>query len=780
MDNPVNFTVAENGQGCNESFQSPRPSSVAAMEHSAAMLEGKSMPSGDTRELNKMKKGKSKKDKKKKSKSKMSKSSLHPHNKVREDDGAITSAGHVLRGVNGFDDEVASNEEDDTKLPAGATSTRGDLDTESLEREQWDELACPEPSISRSSASKIYRSSHAVLPMHHVASRLPGSMADQASRAGSASHAVRTLPSFADENMSVLTSDEFSSQIIQDMRSVNDDDVSHDLLVSYMVSMGADRATADQLAYRFAAEQNRSALEYEERSFRFTRPPSMGTNKAAEVERLNSRYRSGSDEGSIADNTPTLTQGTELSAPVAYAISLKESESHLPIVYAESNEMNMKQLLNERPVRRMIFMAVGLLISVVIGVVVYFTAFKPQETGLDINAPSTSPSLAPTFISGDIIAMATDLSGFVVAKYPSSPQMRAVGWMSSFDEAEITVVKETFAQRYALVVMYFSFKGEGWTDQEQWLDPTLHECEWSKGIFCEYDATETRVVTGFDATRNNLEGNIPNEIGLLTSAQTFRISGNNVGGTIPSSIGNLPLLSAVDLNSNAIEGIIPSTIGGASNLVLLDFSENNLNSTIPIELYTLKFLRILKMKSNKLSGQLNEKVNDLQALVTIDLSNNELTGTLPLTLDTISTLETIWLDHNQFTGELPNITNSLALKQSISLSHNKLSGNAKLSPDFDITKIDDKAFQLKYVDVSFNDLSGPIAAVFFFLPTLRYFDISGNAFVGTFPSNVGWLGIEHLAAASNALSGTIPAGWPTLSKCLDCVVFPIQLGKFVH
>lgn len=763
MDNPVNFSIAGNGQENNKSFQSSQPSSLVATKPSSAVLEGSSMLLGDDTNKsntmkNKSKKDKSKKDKKKKSsKSKLSKSSLHLHYSARESDEMINVAGCITGGIDDFDDEVAHNAEDDAKLPVGVAASRSDLNLENQEGERWDELACPDLSTLRLSATASQ--SRAALPMHQGAAGLRSSME---------SH------TYSDETMSVLTSDEFSSQIVQDMRSVNEHDVSHDLLVSYMVSMGADRATADQLAYRFAAEQSRSSIEHEERSFRFTRPPSMGTSKAVEVERFSNRYRSASDEGSNTVNTPALTQCSESSAPVAHAISVKASNSHLPIVYAESNPMDMKQLLNERPVRRMVFMTICVLISVVIGVVVYFTAFKPQATEVDIEAPSTSPSLAPTFISRDILAIASKLSGFPIRDDPTSPQLRAVSWMSSLDNVDY-IANEAFAQRYALVVMYFSFNGEGWADQEHWLDPTLHECNWSKGIFCEYDATETLVVTGFDATKNNLQGNIPNEIGLLTSIQSFGISTNNVGGAIPSSIGSLPLLSALDLSSNTFEGTIPSTIGGAGNLVLLDLSGNNLNSTIPIEIYTLKFLRILKLQSNKLSGRLNERVNDLQALVNMDLSNNELTGTLPLTLDTIPTLETIWLDHNQFTGELPNITNSLALKQSISLSHNKFSGNAKLSPDFDFTKIDEKAFKLKYVDVSFNELSGPVAAVFFFLPTLRYFDISGNAFVGTFPSDVGWFGIEYLAAASNELTGTIPAGWPTLSKCSDCMVSPIQM-----
>jgi Leucine-rich repeat (LRR) protein len=338
--------------------------------------------------------------------------------------------------------------------------------------------------------------------------------------------------------------------------------------------------------------------------------------------------------------------------------------------------------------------------------------------------------------------------------------------MSTFDSIDTSGLGSAFAQRYALVVIFFSLQGEGWTNQEKWLDPSLHECAWSSGIFCQYDLSEQRVVTGFDATRNNLQGSVPDEIGLLTSSESFRIPKNTVGGTLPSTIGKMTSLSVIDCSENEIEGSIPSTIDGASNLIQLDLSSNKLNSTIPNELYSLNLLRTLSLRSNRLSGPLNESIIALQSLVSLDVRNNSLSGTIPLGFDSFPSLDIVWLDYNQFTGMLPNITNAITRKQILSLSHNNFVGNAQLSPDFNFTSVlSGEDSRIQHIDVSYNKLSGPISNTFFFLPNLKYFDLSGNSFTGTFQSNIGWLGIEHLAASNNALTGTIPIGYPTLSKC---------------
>lgn len=378
--------------------------------------------------------------------------------------------------------------------------------------------------------------------------------------------------------------------------------------------------------------------------------------------------------------------------------------------------------------------------------------------------PTMTPSSAPTFISDEILLAATQLSGFTVLTKNESPQYRAVGWMSSFDQIDTGGLgRQAFAQRYALVVMYFSFQGEDWFDQEQWLRADLHECEWSGGIFCLFDDTGDLVVKGFQMSGNNLQGVIPLEIGSLSSSETFRIPNNNVVGEIPDSIGEMASLFEVDLGNNKITGTIPAAFESADELILVDLSNNQLSSSIPEQLYNLPLLETLVLRKNMLSGSLAQSMSNLTSLVSLDLRENQLTGSLPLSLDRIETLDIILLDYNKFTGALLPATPSLTRKHILSVSHNQLSGNLELDPSYLI--LDDGVEpRLQYVDMSHNLLSGPISPLFRLLPSLRNFDLSGNSFSGPFPSSVGWNNIEFLAMGNNSLTGTIPIGYPSLSE----------------
>jgi Leucine-rich repeat (LRR) protein len=164
-----------------------------------------------------------------------------------------------------------------------------------------------------------------------------------------------------------------------------------------------------------------------------------------------------------------------------------------------------------------------------------------------------------------------------------------------------------------------------------------------------------------------------------------------------------------------------------------------------------------------LSGSLDQSLNNLKSLVTLDLRHNEITGTFPVTLDSIESLDIILLNHNRLTGPLPTITRSLPYRQILGLSHNLFSGNIALDLSYNFSVVPSD-FRLQHVDISYNLLSGPISPIFGFVPSFRYFDLSGNNFVGTFPSNVGWESLEFLAAGNNSLTGTVPVGYPTLSK----------------
>lgn len=581
------------------------------------------------------------------------------------------------------------------------------------------------------------------------------------------------------------------------------EEVPHELLVNYMMAMGADREVAEQLAHSFAAEQLQNA-QARAAIIQQPLPPAVGRHKRPAAVTLSSKLeeaeRGGmprsayasdaksvasfsiTDQHSIEDpvyatngngiayngNSHAYSNGGKIvEAKPVEATAVKDIGSNLPIVYADTTPLSFKYFVSELPVRRFMCIGIVIVLAVMIGLVVYFVAIKESSTSgtsIATDFPSAVPSASPTVISDEILQEAAKLSGWNILNDRSSPQFRAVGWLSSVDQIDIGGLgRQGFAQRYALVVIYYSFKGEGWINQEAWLAPTLHECEWSGGIFCEYDATQTRSVTGFDATRNNLQGTIPSEIKALSSSQSFRIPKNNVVGTIPEAIGAMTSLVVMDFSDNKLMGSIPKTIGGARDLILLDLSNNELNSTMPDTIYTLGLLRTLTLKSNKLTGTLSQDLNDLKVLVSLDIRDNQISGTLPVTMDSIATLDIIRVDYNQMTGLLPMVTNALTRRQTITLSYNQFSGNVRVSSDYFLSP-NMSDFRIQHIDLSYNKLSGPISPLFGFLPSFRQFDLSGNSFTGPFLSDVGWDNIEFLAAADNALTGTMPVGWPTLSK----------------
>lgn len=593
--------------------------------------------------------------------------------------------------------------------------------------------------------------------------------------------------------MSVLSGDDLQS--VNQM--IEQDDVPPDLLVEYMMAMGANRQVAEQLARTFLAEQQgaTSALSAKSREAeRYSR--SRDPARQAHASNLRQKLQAVEEHSPTTTRTPSILSvhssdfvhaappptyaspynytGSSIpagapGAPIVEAMPVKDFgdvEGGFPVIYADSTPISLKHLVRERPVRRFIILAACLVIAGIIFGVVYSvvgTGSKSEGGDIETNFPTMAPSMAPTFISSEIFQAAIRLSGGLAFDEPGSPQFQAVGWLSSKDQIDTGGTNgESFAQRYALITLYFSLKGEEWTNQEQWLDPTLHECEWSNGIFCQYDATETRVVTGLDATRNNLQGTLPAEVGLLKSASTLRLPKNRLVGPIPDSIGGLTSLSAMDLSNNELIGSIPSTIGGARDLIQLDLSFNQLNGTMPSSLYSLRFLRTLKLNTNMFSGILNEEVNNLQVMVTLDIRHNEFSGEFPIDFESLPALDIVYLDYNQFSGTLPPLTGATIKKQILSISHNRFRGNMEVDPTYILSpNISD--FRLQYVDLGYNELSGPISPIIGFLPTMRHFDLSGNGFYGTFPSNMGWAGIEFFAASDNLLTGTLPVGLPTLS-----------------
>ena len=91
----------------------------------------------------------------------------------------------------------------------------------------------------------------------------------------------------------------------------------------------------------------------------------------------------------------------------------------------------------------------------------------------------------------------------------------ALNWLANVDEMELAVDSnqvDRLAQRYVMVLLYYSTAGWCWSKQGNWLS-AQSECRWDT-TSCESGSTTIREMF---IGSNNLNGNLPSEIGFLTN-----------------------------------------------------------------------------------------------------------------------------------------------------------------------------------------------------------------------------------------------------------------------
>jgi len=76
---------------------------------------------------------------------------------------------------------------------------------------------------------------------------------------------------------------------------------------------------------------------------------------------------------------------------------------------------------------------------------------------------------------------------------------------------------------------------------------------------------------------NSFSGELPNELGDLTSLERLEIAGNHIKGAIPTSMGNLTNLNTLVLAENQIAGKFPETVLELPKLRILQLQKNNLD-----------------------------------------------------------------------------------------------------------------------------------------------------------------------------------------------------------
>ncbi|XP_058083774.1 MDIS1-interacting receptor like kinase 2-like isoform X1 [Magnolia sinica] len=291
---------------------------------------------------------------------------------------------------------------------------------------------------------------------------------------------------------------------------------------------------------------------------------------------------------------------------------------------------------------------------------------------------------------------------------------------------------------------------------------------------------------------NQLTGNIPSEIRLLTNLQILYLRGNKINGSIPVEIGNLVNLNELVLSINHLDGYIPSTLGNLSMLTRLSLYENQISGTIPAELGNLKNLVGISLYRNNLTGPIPPTLGNLTKLTFLSLFDCQLSGSLPQEMTNMTNLSKLYLGGNNFSGYLPQLCQGRSLqvftafdnhftgeipksfRNCTSLTRVRLNGNrlaANISEAFGVYP------HLTFMDVSDNMLFGELSPNWGRCQNLTMLQLSGNMITGRIPQEIGQLTqLGVLGLFSNHLVGEIPKEFGRLTSLFNLTLNDNQLS----
>ncbi|XP_042430870.1 probable LRR receptor-like serine/threonine-protein kinase At1g53430 isoform X2 [Zingiber officinale] len=249
-----------------------------------------------------------------------------------------------------------------------------------------------------------------------------------------------------------------------------------------------------------------------------------------------------------------------------------------------------------------------------------------------------------------------------------------------------------------------------------------------------------------DLSRNYLNGTIPAKWGTLP---LFALSlwGNRISGNIPKELGNITTLESLKLEANCLEGPIPEALGNLSNLTALFLSSNNLTGELPESLGNLRKLKYFTIDGNPISGRIPSFIGNWIKLVLFDMQGTSMEGPFPDSFSRlVSVTELRVTDWKGGDGQFPPLQH-MSLMRKLVLRNLSISGKI---PDYIGTMAN-----LSVLDLSFNNLTGQIPNNFGSLTKLQFMYLTNNKLSGSIPS---WISTstECLDVSYNSFNGSAP------------------------
>ncbi|WOH05815.1 hypothetical protein DCAR_0625236 [Daucus carota subsp. sativus] len=273
-------------------------------------------------------------------------------------------------------------------------------------------------------------------------------------------------------------------------------------------------------------------------------------------------------------------------------------------------------------------------------------------------------------------------------------------------------------------------------------------------------------LTYLDLNSSNIHGDIPSSLANLTQLAYLYLDSNYFTGEIPVCLTNMTHLIELSLSNNELTGPILSSFSQLENLEVLDLSGNNLIGTVEADIFfTHKKLEFLSLSDNNITFITHHHINfTIPTLRGLQLNGCNLRE-IPYFLKLKNNLEFLFLHENNIHGKIPywiwNVSDNL---EAVDLSSNFLT-----SIEHNLTVFSNKS--LEVIDIGNNMLQGNLP-----VPppnTIRYI-VSNNSLTGDIPPLIcSGMSLKVLDLSYNNMSGPIP---PCLSNSLASL--SLQSNKF--
>ncbi|WP_428104148.1 Ig-like domain-containing protein [Candidatus Palauibacter sp.] len=305
--------------------------------------------------------------------------------------------------------------------------------------------------------------------------------------------------------------------------------------------------------------------------------------------------------------------------------------------------------------------------------------------------------------------------------------------------------------RAALMDIYAGTLGADWTDNANW------SSEEAVGSWYGVTADANSRVTTLDLSENNLNGQLPANLGDMAFLTELILEGNEeLSGPIPQSLselglqtlryGGTMLCTVRDEGFRAWLNAIPArdgefiacneersdlmklydAMGGKSwtnsdnwgtdaplrtwhgiavdsttgRVTAINLNRNNLSGEIPPEITRFPHLQRLRLDHNRIDGEIPPYIGELTELRRMDVDGNNFRGGIPPEIGKLENLEILWMGGNQMSGPIPPELGNLAGIEEIHLYDARFDGS--VPEEFG------SLTELRRLNLRDNELDGPL------------------------------------------------------------------------